>query len=238
MSRPTKRKKTTHIVIHTSASNDNATYKDINNWHRTRGFLLGGYHRLFYPDGTVILFDEVEMMQFGRMSDEIGAHADVSGKPAFEQFNYRSIGYCWIGGLNSVVNITEAQIDAMLNQITLDMNKYPDIKVENIVGHNEIPGVHKGCPLIDMNGFRALVDLKIGRSVAEKVEVEDENGFIDLDKNRWSYESIMWAVRTAKIFNGIEVSDGKYQFAPDSPVSREQLAVILHRYTEYLGGKI
>jgi len=36
-----QRKKTTHIVIHTSASNNNATYKDINSWHRSRGWRKG-----------------------------------------------------------------------------------------------------------------------------------------------------------------------------------------------------
>ena len=73
------------IVIHCSAvrPNQRSSAKDIDDWHRKRGWKCIGYHFVVRRDGTV---------ETGRRLDEVGAH--VVGH------NRYSIGICYEGGLN------------------------------------------------------------------------------------------------------------------------------------------
>ena len=79
-------RKITDIVIHCSATIEGKVFraKDIDLWHKKRGFRKIGYHFVVDLDGTI---------EQGRPLREAGAH--VKGH------NANSIGICYIGGLDS-----------------------------------------------------------------------------------------------------------------------------------------
>lgn len=75
-----------HIVIHCSATRAGKYFnaKDIDRWHRERGWNGIGYHYVILLDGTI---------ELGRDVSKQGAH--VKG------YNKHSIGICYIGGLDA-----------------------------------------------------------------------------------------------------------------------------------------
>ena len=75
----------TEIIIHCSATMAGQWFeaKDIDQWHRDRGFDCIGYHYVVLLDGTI---------QKGRPIERQGAHC--------VGHNLHSIGICYIGGLD------------------------------------------------------------------------------------------------------------------------------------------
>jgi len=73
------------VIVHHSATpaDREVTAKDIDAWHRERGWLAVGYHWIIRRDGCI---------EPGRFMDQVGAHAGPD-------WNDRSIGICMIGGL-------------------------------------------------------------------------------------------------------------------------------------------
>lgn len=73
------------IIVHCTASPEgrHVTVKDVDNWHRTRGWSGIGYHYLIYLDGSV---------HKGRPIERQGAHCATGGH------NRHSIGVCYVGG--------------------------------------------------------------------------------------------------------------------------------------------
>jgi len=132
------------IILHCSATPNGRphTVEDIDRWHKERGFNrsvpvnnLGlkhiGYHFVIYIDGSV---------HAGRDISEAGAHA--------RGHNVHSIGICMIG----MNKFTSAQW-AALSALTADLLfKYPGIP---IVGHRDLPDVHKDCPGFDVSAWVA-----------------------------------------------------------------------------------
>lgn len=131
------------IIIHCAATPNGKhfTVEDIDSWHRERGFARSyramralnpsltsiGYHFVIYIDGSV---------HTGRGVEEIGAHA--------AGMNAHSIGICLIGS----DKFSDAQWDALHNLVnSLKATIGGEIKV---VGHRDIPGVHKSCPGFDV----------------------------------------------------------------------------------------
>lgn len=143
-----KRKKTEYIVIHcsdTPARMDKVDAKEIERWHKDRGFLKIGYHFVIKRDGT---------RERGRMLDEIGAH--VAG------YNHKSIGICLIGGradqgTDAEDNFTAEQWIALHSLLVELKNTYPNAQV---IGHRDLDG-QKQCPSFDvtdwLKGFEELL---------------------------------------------------------------------------------
>ena len=73
------------IIVHCSATREGRPFgvEDIERWHRERGFAMCGYHFVIALDGEV---------QPARPAGYVGAHC--------EGHNKRSIGVCYIGGLD------------------------------------------------------------------------------------------------------------------------------------------
>ena len=63
--------------------------------------------------------------------------------------------------------------------------------------------------------------------IAGEPETEGTNPFTDVKDGRWYSDAIAWAAQNG-VVNGIAPT----LFEPDSPVTREQIAAILFRYTE------
>lgn len=124
------------LVVHCSATQPLAKLgaKDIDRWHRERGFLKIGYHFVIKTDGTI---------ETGRPITEAGAH--VAGH------NSTSIGICMIGGVNkqgkSENNFTLEQFASLATLLTDLLKKFPKAEIK---GHRDFPEVKKDCPCFDV----------------------------------------------------------------------------------------
>lgn len=123
-------RKINKIILHCSATKEGQkfTVKDIDAWHKQRGFKGVGYHYVVLLDGTV---------EAGRPESEIGAH--TLGQ------NANSIGICYIGGLDAngkpKDTRTDAQREALIKLVKELKAKYPGATAH---GHNEF--ANKACP--------------------------------------------------------------------------------------------
>ena len=107
--------------------------KEIDAWHRKRGWTGIGYHYVIRRNGIV---------ETGRQENIMGAHA--------EGFNANSIGICYAGGKGTdgrpEDNRTPEQKESLLKLIAELHAKYPGAKV---VGHHDLnPG--KACPCFNV----------------------------------------------------------------------------------------
>lgn len=120
-----------YIIIHCSATSEGRAFtkKDIEYWHKMRGFRCIGYHYVVGIGG------EIEQ---GRQEHEIGAHC--------LNHNAHSIGVCYVGGLerdgktpkDTRTYLQKLVLKKLLKQLK---DKYPNAE---IVGHNEF--ANKACP--------------------------------------------------------------------------------------------
>ena len=123
------------IVIHCSATRCDRPFplEAVIACHRARGFATVGYHYYVTRDGTV---------HAGRPLYQEGAHATG--------YNRHSIGVCYEGGLNALGvpadTRTAAQKDTLLKLMNRLKTDYADAR---IVGHRDLPNVHKECPCFD-----------------------------------------------------------------------------------------
>ena len=138
------RKETTAIVVHCSATrpSQDIGVREIDRWHRQKGYFRVGYHLVIRRDGT---------LEKGRDLDQVGAHARDAG------YNRKSVGICLVGGVSekdvSVPenNFTDAQFATLSCAIAALKGTYPTI-VE-VIGHRDIPGVKKACPSFDVSAW-------------------------------------------------------------------------------------
>ena len=121
------------IIVHCTATPAERTVSvaDVDRWHRERGFDGIGYHYLIGLDGTVYM---------GRDIERVGAHC--LGK------NTRSIGVCYVGGLDSNMKPrdtrTPAQRQALVELLKQLRRRYPGAKIH---GHRDFAA--KDCPCFD-----------------------------------------------------------------------------------------
>lgn len=124
------------IIIHCAATKpaQDIGVKEIDLWHRQRGWKGIGYHFVIRRDGRI---------EKGRPIGEVGAHA--SGH------NTGSIGVCLVGGINAAgkpeANYTPQQWEA-LRQFIADLKTAHGVKSERIIGHNQVSS--KACPCFDV----------------------------------------------------------------------------------------
>lgn len=120
----------TEIILHCSATRAGVPFSivDIDRWHRQRGWRGCGYHYVILLDGTV---------QRGRALDEVGAHC--------AGHNQRSIGICYIGGLDAKGRPTDTRtpeqrraMERLIEELRL---RFPGIELHT---HNEF--ARKACP--------------------------------------------------------------------------------------------
>lgn len=125
------------LIIHCAATPPSSDIgrKEIDRWHRQRGFLCIGYHYVIRRDGSI---------EVGRHEDEAGAHA--------EGHNRYSIGVCLVGGVAADAktpedNFTPDQNAALLVLLRGLKRRYPGAEV---LGHRDLPNVKKACPSFDV----------------------------------------------------------------------------------------
>lgn len=128
------------IILHCSATKDGADFSadDIRRWHRQRGFTDIGYHFVVRLDGTV---------EKGRDIDKAGAHC--------LNHNRRSIGICYIGGLDRAGRPadtrTSAQRLALPALISRLRRHHPGATIH---GHREFAA--KACPCFNAAEYATI----------------------------------------------------------------------------------
>lgn len=122
------------IIIHCTATPEGRahTVKDVDTWHRQRGFDGIGYHYLIGINGEV---------WEGRQIEKAGAH--TTGH------NAASIGVSYVGGMDSQMKNpkdtrTQAQKDSMARLLKELVIKFPTVE---IYGHRDF--AKKACPSFD-----------------------------------------------------------------------------------------
>lgn len=146
------------IIIHCSATpcGKDFTAADIDRWHRQRSFNGIGYHFVIRLDGTI---------ENGRPIGKPGAHC--------LGWNNRSIGICYIGGLDNcgrpADTRTNAQREAMKTLICQLQHNYFGIRT--ILGHRDTsPDLNgdgriepnefiKSCPCFDVRSWLRSISL-------------------------------------------------------------------------------
>ena len=130
------------IIIHCSAVKpwQESGVREIDRWHRAKGWKSCGYHYVVRRDGTV---------EEGRPVEEVGAHC--------LNRNRHSIGICYEGGLDADGNPadtrTEAQKRALRELLERLKKQFPKAF---ITGHNTFDPM-KACPCFNaMEEYRDL----------------------------------------------------------------------------------
>lgn len=136
-------KEVLYLVVHCTATrpSQHVTVKDIDRWHRTRGWAQIGYHWYIDRDGNI---------HEGRDEKYAGAHV--------RHYNDHAIGICYEGGLDEkgcpCDTRTPAQ-KAALHFLLKDLkSSYPQAK---IVGHRDFPNIAKQCPCFDVQSEYAIL---------------------------------------------------------------------------------
>ena len=123
------------IVIHCTGSrpNQHLTLGLLDKIHKARGWKCCGYHYYITRDGQ---------LHFGRPEEMVGAHA--------RHYNAHSIGICYEGGLDEKGRAADTRTPAQkLTLFTLLCSLKQDYPEAEIVGHHDLPNVHKDCPCFD-----------------------------------------------------------------------------------------
>ena len=135
------------IVVHCSATRINQDFpvEALEACHKARGFHSIGYHYYITKDGVVYPC---------RPESEEGAHA--------RHYNAHSIGICYEGGLDEKgkpadtrTPAQKASLEDLLYSLVLD---YPDAE---ILGHRDLPNVHKECPCFDVKKWLSNIHFHI-----------------------------------------------------------------------------
>ena len=126
-------RKITRIIVHCTATKAGreVSVKEIDSWHRARGFRSIGYHYVVNLEGAVFP---------GRPEAEIGAHC--LGQ------NSVSIGVVYVGGLDESGSPADTRTDAQklsLRRLIEDLkSRYPGATV-----HSHYEFAPKACPCFD-----------------------------------------------------------------------------------------
>ena len=141
------RERTDFIAVHCSATGPKADIgaKDIDKWHRAKGWACIGYHYVIRRNGTV---------EVGRDEKVIGAHV--------ENWNSVSVGICMVGGVDAddinkaENNFTKEQFASLKKLLTDLKTRYPKAVIQ---GHRDFPEVKKACPSFDVKTWLKSVGL-------------------------------------------------------------------------------
>ena len=121
------------IIIHCTATPEGreVTVKEIDSWHKQRGWQGIGYHYVIYLDGSI---------HPGRDINKIGAHCSGHNK--------NSIGICYVGGVDKNMKPkdtrTPEQKEALIHLLKELKTIYPNAV---IFGHRDF--ANKACPCFD-----------------------------------------------------------------------------------------
>lgn len=133
------------IVIHCSATPEGRDVKfdTIKDWHvKERGWSNIGYHFVVELDGTIVE---------GRPLESTGAH--------LRGFNKKSIGICYVGGLDSSMKPKDTRTEKQKESLDfLALNLLDTFKGAELCGHNEYSS--KSCPSFNVKEeYKEIINL-------------------------------------------------------------------------------
>lgn len=135
--------KPTYIVIHCSATKENADYteRQLNADHVARGFGKWGYHYYIRKDGRVVPM---------RAENEIGAHDNFPVPGEKFSYNRCSIGICYEGGLDAngkpKDTRTQAQKRSMAKLVQAICHRY---EILDVLGHRDTSPDKNGNGIVE-----------------------------------------------------------------------------------------
>lgn len=153
------KKELKYLVIHCTATprGREVTGADIRAWHTApvakggRGWRQVGYTDLFHLDGTV------ERLTDNNEDAFVDPWEITNGATGYNAVS-RHIVYA--GGGTSAKGEdtrTEAQKRSLANYVRDFHRKHPGVK---IVGHRDLPGVHKACPSFDVAAWLQSIGIE------------------------------------------------------------------------------
>lgn len=125
-----------YLVIHCTATKEGYPFnaKDIDRWHKSKGWKGIGYNYVIKLDGTI---------ELGRDVNEVPAHV--------EGHNSNSIGIVYVGGFDDNMTPkdtrTPQQKEAMKYLVGELKKVYRNAEV---LGHRDFPNVKKACPSFEV----------------------------------------------------------------------------------------
>ncbi len=194
---------TSEIILH-HAEASHASVEDINQWHLERGWTGIGYNYYVRKDGTIWR---------GRPEWAVGAHA--------VGHNDKSIGICCEGAYMTET-MPKAQFDALVGLVREEMAKYPGAKV---LRHKDVNSTD--CPGVNYPWKALLAALSPGKKEETALTYEQFKAFLQrYEKENERKTANAWASDAWKALTDAGITDGS---APQAPLTREQLAVMLQR---------
>lgn len=101
--------------------------------------------------------------------------------------------------------------------------------VRYVYKHGLMKGTSATTFAPDMTTTRSMIATILWRMEGSPV-VDDAVAFDDVNLDSWYGEAVRWAAK-----EGIVTGYGNNKFGPDDPITREQMATMLHRYASYKG---
>jgi hypothetical protein len=150
-------RKVDYIVIHHIQAK-NATWQDINNWHKNNGWSCAGYNEYIRKDGTVYIM----------RGDHVGAHC--------YGFNSYSYGIALEGDFQTE-HINQVQYDKLIERIKFHQSRFKDSQVK---GHEELGST--ACPGKNFPLYQLKKDLKKEYTIDESIQILVDHGIIKSPK--------------------------------------------------------
>lgn len=198
-----RRGRTDEIILH-HAEASHASVEDINQWHLERGWTGIGYHFYIRKDGRIYR---------GRPEWAVGAHA--------QGHNGRSVGIC-VEGAYMTETMPKAQFDALVGLVREEMAKYPGAKV---LRHRDVNSTD--CPGVNYPWKALLAALSPEKKEETALTYDQFKAFLQrYEKENEGKTANAWAADAWKALTDAGITDGS---APQAPLTREQLAVMLQR---------
>ena len=121
----------TLIIIHCSAVKpwQESGVREIDRWHRAKGWKSCGYHYVVRRDGTV---------EVGRPVEEVGAHC--------LNRNRHSIGICYEGGLDASGNPADTRTEAQKKALRELLQQLHALFPRAIIAGHNVFNPMKACP--------------------------------------------------------------------------------------------
>ena len=111
----------------------------------------------------------------------------------------------------------------------VDTGKWYHEAIDYVIEHNLMNGVGGGLFAPNGDTYRGTL-LTILYRLEGEPEVDSGSVFSDVPEGAWYHDAVLWAAS-----NSIVEGYGNGVFGAKDPITREQFAVILHRYAQYKG---
>ncbi|MEF3306694.1 peptidoglycan recognition protein family protein [Paenibacillus sp. GYB003] len=188
----------THVSVHHSAVEGGSPQAYANYHVNTLGWYHIGYHDVIVGD------------QIYQVNDLLTFSYHTSGH------NPYTVGISISGDL-SKRPLSEMERNCLYARLLTYLSVFPNLTIENILGHNEYPDNKTACPCIDMNRVRNDVrDLKMKLDYANRGESREQIAFKIA-------ESILWTYNAA---NGID-QYGEHTISPEGREWAKQRLLLL-----------